>query len=76
MRDTFQAEPFTIAVPDAVLADLKERLARTRWPIEAKAKPWYYGTDMTWLKSVVAHWRDKYDWRTWEAADRLGLHAA
>jgi microsomal epoxide hydrolase len=68
MRDTFQAEPFTIAVPDAVLADLKERLARTRWPIEAKAKRWYYGTDMGWLKSVVAHWHDTYDWRTWEAA--------
>jgi len=68
MRDTFQAEPFTIAVPDAVLADLKERLARTRWPIEAKAQPWYYGTDKTWLQSVVAHWQDRYDWRTWEAA--------
>jgi pimeloyl-ACP methyl ester carboxylesterase len=68
MRDTFQAEPFTIAIPDAVLADLKERLARTRWPIEAKAKPWYYGTDMGWLKSVVTHWHDTYDWRTWEAA--------
>jgi pimeloyl-ACP methyl ester carboxylesterase len=68
MRDTFQAEPFTIAIPDAVLADLKERLARTRWPIEAKARPWYYGTDMGWLKSVVTHWHDTYDWRTWEAA--------
>ena len=68
MRDTFNAEPFTISVPDAVLADLKERLARTRWPIEAKAKPWYYGTDMGWLRSVVAHWHDNYDWRKWEAA--------
>jgi microsomal epoxide hydrolase len=66
MRDTFNAEPFTISVPDAVLTDLKERLARTRWPIEAKAKPWYYGTDMGWLKSVVAHWHDTYDWRVWE----------
>jgi microsomal epoxide hydrolase len=68
MRDTFQAEPFTIAIPDAVLTDLKERIARTRWPIEAKAAPWYYGTDKSWLKSVVAHWQDRYDWRKWEAA--------
>src|SRR6201994_4855179 len=68
MRDTFQAEPFTIAVSDAILADLKERLARPRWPGEAQAKPWYYGTDMGWLKSVVSHWHDRYDWRTWEAA--------
>jgi pimeloyl-ACP methyl ester carboxylesterase len=68
MHDTFHAEPFRIEVPDAVLADLKERLARTRWPIEAKARPWYYGTDMGWLKSIVAHWHDRYDWRKWEAA--------
>jgi microsomal epoxide hydrolase len=67
MRDNFQAEPFRIDVSDEVLVDLKTRLARTRWPIEAKAEPWYYGTDKTWLRSVVAHWHDAYDWRVWEA---------
>ncbi len=67
MRENFQAEPFKIAVPDDVLVDLKARLARTRWPIEAKAEPWFYGTDKTWLQSVVAHWHDRYDWRAWEA---------
>jgi pimeloyl-ACP methyl ester carboxylesterase len=67
VRHSFDAEPFRIAIDDAVLDDLKARLARTRWPIEAKARPWQYGTDMTWLKSVVAHWHDRYDWRIWEA---------
>ena len=67
MRENFQAKPFKIAVPDDVLVDLKARLARTRWPIEAKAEPWFYGTDKTWLQSVVAHWHDRYDWRVWEA---------
>jgi pimeloyl-ACP methyl ester carboxylesterase len=67
MRQNFDAEPFRITVPDAVLDDLKTRLARTRWPIEAKARPWQYGTDLTYLKSVVAHWHDTYDWRVWEA---------
>jgi microsomal epoxide hydrolase len=67
MRDDFPAEPFTVAVPDDVLDDLNDRLARTRWPIEAKAAPWQYGTDLAWLKSVVAYWRDSYDWRVWEA---------
>ena len=67
MRQNFDAEPFRIEISDAVLEDLKARLARTRWPIEAKARPWQYGTDMTWLKSVVAHWHDNYDWRHWEA---------
>jgi microsomal epoxide hydrolase len=67
MRDVFDAEPFRVAVPDAVLDDLKDRLARTRWPIEANAPPWFYGTDLTYLKAVVAHWHDNYDWRKWEA---------
>jgi pimeloyl-ACP methyl ester carboxylesterase len=67
VRHSFDAEPFRIAIDDAVLDDLKARLARTRWPIEAKARPWQYGTDMTWLKSVVAHWHERYDWRIWEA---------
>jgi hypothetical protein len=27
-------EPFVISVPDVTLTDLRERLARTRWPEE------------------------------------------
>ena len=30
-------EPFRVAVADEVLDDLRERLSRTRWPIEAQA---------------------------------------
>jgi microsomal epoxide hydrolase len=66
MRVTFDAEPFTVAVPDAVLADLRERLARARWPIEAAAPPWRWGTSLAYLQRVVERWRDGYDWRHWE----------
>jgi|GEM_PF-4730315 len=27
-----QKEPFTIAVPEETLSDLRERLVKTRWP--------------------------------------------
>ncbi len=30
-----QPTPFTLTVPDAALADLRERLARTRFPDQA-----------------------------------------
>jgi len=66
MRDRFEAEPFTVAVPEPVLADLRERLARVRWPIEPAAAPWRWGTSLAYLQQVVAHWRDTYDWRRWE----------
>ncbi len=52
-----QVEPFRIAVPDAVLADLRERLARTRFPDEIEGSGWQYGTNLAYLRELVAHWR-------------------
>jgi microsomal epoxide hydrolase len=60
--------PFRIAVPDAVLADLRERLARVRWPDEIPDSGWRYGTDLATMKDLVAYWRDGFDWRAQEAA--------
>ena len=32
--------PFKVDVPDATLQDLKDRLARTRWPDEIPGSGW------------------------------------
>src|SRR5262245_45033900 len=45
--------PFTIAVPEAVLTDLKERLTRTRWPGEIEGSGWEYGTNLAYLRELV-----------------------
>lgn len=58
--------PFKINVPDAVLRDLKERLARTRWPDQLQNVGWDYGTDPAYLKPLVEYWRDRFDWRAQE----------
>ena len=58
--------PFTIHVPDDVLADLKQRLARARFPDEVEGAGWDYGTNLAYLKELVAYWRDKFDWRAQE----------
>jgi epoxide hydrolase len=58
--------PFTIRVDDAVLTDLKQRLARTRFPGEITNSDWDYGTNLAYLKELVAYWRDRYDWRAAE----------
>jgi pimeloyl-ACP methyl ester carboxylesterase len=62
-----QIEPFRIAVSDAVLADLRERLARTRFPDEIPDSGWTYGTNLGYLRELVAYWRDRFDWRAAEA---------
>jgi microsomal epoxide hydrolase len=58
---------FTLHVADDVLADLRARLARTRWPDEAPGAGWAHGTSLTYMKTLVDYWRDTYDWRAQEA---------
>src|SRR5688500_10924901 len=65
--EKMSVRPFTIAVADDVLADLRARLARVRWPDEAPGEAWAYGTSLDYMKDLVAYWRDKYDWRAAEA---------
>lgn len=64
---TPQPVPFTLHFPDAALADLRERLARTRFPDQAPDAPWAYGTDVGYLRELVDYWRDRFDWRAEEA---------
>ncbi len=59
--------PFSLHVPDAALADLRERLARTRWPDRTPGEAWAYGTDPDYLAELVAWWRERFDWRAEEA---------
>jgi pimeloyl-ACP methyl ester carboxylesterase len=60
--------PFTIAVDDAVLLDLKRRLDATRWPDEISGSDWAFGTDLQYLKRLVDYWRSDYDWRREETS--------
>jgi microsomal epoxide hydrolase len=58
--------PFTIAVPQSSLDDLRERLARVRWPDQIPGSTWDYGTAATYLRELCTYWRDSYDWRQHE----------
>src|SRR6266481_2984307 len=60
-------ESFKIAVPDAVLTDLRERLSRVRYPIDFANENWAYGTNRAYLEEMVPYWRNQYDWRKHEA---------
>jgi pimeloyl-ACP methyl ester carboxylesterase len=58
--------PFRISVADSVLADLKQRLARTRFPGEISSSDWDYGTNLAYLKELVTYWQQTFDWRAAE----------
>src|SRR5262245_46844663 len=59
--------PFTVHVPDADLDDLRQRLARTRWPDPATVADWSQGVPLDWLRELCDYWVDGYDWRRLEA---------
>jgi pimeloyl-ACP methyl ester carboxylesterase len=59
--------PFTLHVPDAAIAELKARLARTRWPDEPPQEPWSTGTSVAYAAALAEYWRTGFDWRAWEA---------
>jgi hypothetical protein len=63
-----QVKPFSINIPQSALDDLQERLKRTRWPDEAPDSGWTMGTNLAYMKSLVAYWQNQYDWRKHEAA--------
>ncbi len=63
-----RVEPFSIEVDETVLADLRERLARTRWPAPSPGAPWAQGTDLAYLRELVAYWGERFDWRAQERA--------
>jgi hypothetical protein len=57
-------EPFTLAVPDAELEDLRTRLLATRWP-EPATDP-RQGVALERLQGRCARWAQDYDWRATE----------
>lgn len=61
--------PFRIDVPQGDLDDLRDRLARTRWPQEVPGDGagWSRGVPVAYLRELVEHWRTGFDWRAQEA---------
>ncbi len=67
MSKLVQIEPFTIAIPDAVLDELHGRIRRTRWPTGVAASGWEEGTAADYLQDLLAAWA-AFDWRARERA--------
>ena len=80
-----EVSEFGINVAPEVLKDLGQRLKNTRWSYQVDGTKWDAGTDLDYLKELVAYWQDTYDWRKHETAlnrfahfktkvDDIGIH--
>jgi pimeloyl-ACP methyl ester carboxylesterase len=65
--DTDTITPFRIDIPQAAIDDLRDRLARTRWPAQVPGTGWERGVPVDFLRELAEHWRTTYDWRKAEA---------
>ena len=66
-RSDASIRPFRIEIPQSDLDDLRDRLARTRWPDELADGDWTRGVPVGYLRELATYWRDSYDWRGQEA---------
>jgi len=48
------------------LADLCERIERTRWPDEITGSGWEYGANLSYMKELADYWLNTFDWRKTE----------
>ena len=68
--------PFELHLPEDALADLRDRLKRTRWP-EAETtaasggEGWPQGPPLDYIRTLAEEWQD-YDWRKLE--NRINAH--
>ena len=78
-------QPYTVHIEDETLEDLKERLARTRWPDEIEGADWDYGSNLAYIRELCEYWLNQFDWRAREReinefdhfraeVDGLGIH--
>ncbi|KZM74865.1 epoxide hydrolase family protein [Nocardia terpenica] len=67
MTPANEIRPFRVDIAQADLEDLRDRLARTRWPDELPGVGWDYGVPRGYLRELAEYWRTAYDWRVHEA---------
>jgi pimeloyl-ACP methyl ester carboxylesterase len=59
--------PFRVSFPDEALADLKRRIAATRWPDREKVADASQGVQLATIQKLARYWGTEYDWRKCEA---------
>jgi pimeloyl-ACP methyl ester carboxylesterase len=60
-------QPFRVNVPDEELAELRRRIAATRWPSKELVGDRSQGVQLTTIQELARYWATDYDWRKCEA---------
>jgi pimeloyl-ACP methyl ester carboxylesterase len=58
---------FRINIPDTALADLRRRIAATKWPERETVADATQGVQLATMRELARYWQTEYDWRKVEA---------
>ena len=64
---TAAIRPFHVNVPQAALAELRRRIAATRWPDQETVDDSLQGPQLAMMQALVQYWGTQYNWRKVEA---------
>ncbi len=59
--------PFEVQFPESDLADLRRRVAATRWPDRETVTDDSQGVRLATMRKLAQHWQTSHDWRKVEA---------
>jgi pimeloyl-ACP methyl ester carboxylesterase len=62
-----EIRPFRVEMPDAAIADLRRRIAATRWPSRELVADRSQGVQLATIQQLARYWTTDYDWRAFEA---------
>ena len=67
MSSGTEIRPFRVDVPDEAIADLRRRIAATRWPSRELVADRSQGVQLATITELARYWATDYDWRAFEA---------
>ena len=65
--DKTDIRPFRVKIPDEALADLRRRIAATRFPEKETVADTSQGVPLATMQKLTRYWQTDYDWRKAEA---------
>jgi pimeloyl-ACP methyl ester carboxylesterase len=67
MANETEIRPFRVDVPDEAIADLRRRIAVTRWPSRELVTDRSQGVQLATIRELARYWTSEYDWHACEA---------
>ena len=67
MSSETEIRPFRVDMPDEAIADLRRRIAATRWPAKELVADRSQGVQLATIQELAGYWAADYDWRACEA---------